>query len=621
MLQSMRSAAKYIWWFIVITFLIGFVFLGQSGLDTGGKLTRGSTVAKVNGTEITYDTWLRETQSRVRGIQQQDSRPLTLDQERRIEDQVFNDLVNNILLQQEYAKRGITVTDDEIRQAALTEPPAELMQNAAFQTEGRFDYDKYRRFLQSPMARQELIGLEGYYRERIPERKLFEQIATATYVTDAELWRAWQDIHDSAQVSYVALDASAIPDSAVHVTDAEIAQYFDAHRDAFTDHPGRAVLSVTRIPRVVTPADTAAARARALRIRAEIAGGAKFDDVARRESADTASASQGGSLGQMTRGQFVKPFEDAAYKLKPGELSQPVLSPFGFHIIRVDSAKGDTLDVRHILVRITQSDSSAARTDREADALAKAANSEKPALFDTVTKSLGLTVARVAAIEGEPLTWDSRYVPGISAWAFGGAKPGEVSDLVDADSAYYLARLDSLAPGWSSMLPDAHGRGADKRALAAFTDDIRAELVREKKLGALRPRAQQIASAVAAGKSLEQAAKDAGLSVKKTEMFTRVSSVPGLGQATEAVGAAFALPVGAVSEPAKTRSSLVVERIERRVTADRAAWEKQKQAQREQMMDEVRQQRVREFLASLRESASIVDRRKEIQSQQRQTAS
>ena len=149
MLQSMRSSAKYIWWFVVLTFVVVFVFAETSGLTGRGALTRGTTVASVNGTDINYDTWLRAREQRIQQAQAQSPQPLTLDQERRIEDATFDDLVNEILLRQEYERRGITVTDEQIRQAALEQPPQQFLANPEFQTEGQFDIDKYRRFLSS----------------------------------------------------------------------------------------------------------------------------------------------------------------------------------------------------------------------------------------------------------------------------------------------------------------------------------------------------------------------------------------------------------------------------------------------------------------------------------------
>src|SRR5438270_281136 len=82
-------------------------------------------------------------------------------------------------------------------------------------------------FLQSPLAKQQgiLLQLEQYYRTEIPKEKLFDQIAGDVYVSDAELWRRWQDSHDSAEVSFVAFEPERISDSAVKVSDDEIRAY------------------------------------------------------------------------------------------------------------------------------------------------------------------------------------------------------------------------------------------------------------------------------------------------------------------------------------------------------------------------------------------------------------
>lgn len=610
MLQSMRSAAKYIWWAIAILFLVTFVFLDQSGL-TGKKVSGGTSVATVNGTDITYESYLQATQGRIRQEQEgAGGKSLTLDQERKIEDDTYNEMVTDILLNQEYKRRGITVTDAEIQQAALASPPQQLAQSPEFQTEGQFDFEKYRRFLTSPMAKQQgvLLQLEAYYRDELPKRKLFEQIANPVYVTDAQLWRAYQDSHDSAQVSYVSFDPATIPDSAVHIADADIKAYFDSHQKELGDRPGRAVVSLVTIPRTVTASDTAIARAKAEALRAQIEAGGSFDEIAKKESADSASAVKGGLLGRVGRGQFVKAFEDAAYALKPGELSQPVLSPFGFHIIKVDEHKGDSLTVRHILVRIVQSDSTAAQTDREADSLSKAASIDKPSEFDSVARSLRLPVGHAVAIESDPLTWNGKYVPGGSAWAFGGAKAGETSDLIDADDAYYLVRLDSLHEG-------------GKPTLEGVRDDIRRELVRKRKIDMLIPKAQRLVDAVRGGKSLEAAAQAAGLKLEKSPAFARTTQVASLGQTTEAIGTAFGAAVGSVAPPAKGQNDVIVMRVDRRVLADRAAFEKEKQQQREQMLERVRQQRVQQYVASLRDAAKIDDNRRLVKQNARQATS
>src|SRR6185312_1112160 len=104
--------AKWIWYLVVPAFLIWFVYIGQSGLGDQGPITRGTTIAKVNGTEITYGDWAQIREQAIQRAQQQTSGQLSLDDQQRVEDDAFNDMVNNILLQQEYKKRDITVSDE-----------------------------------------------------------------------------------------------------------------------------------------------------------------------------------------------------------------------------------------------------------------------------------------------------------------------------------------------------------------------------------------------------------------------------------------------------------------------------------------------------------------------------
>ena len=247
---------------------------------------------------------------------------------------------------------------------------------------------------------------------------------------------------------------------------------------------------------------------------------------------------------------------------------------------------------------IAQSDSSAARTDRLADQLAEAAaNSDRPAAFDSAARALGLPVRREAVVEGDVLISNDRYVPDVAAWAFSGPQPGESSDLITGDEGYFIARLDTLVLG-------------GEQPLEAVRDDIRATLAREKKVERLMPVATQLAQQ-AATSTLESAAQARGYVVNATPAFARVGGVPGLGVANQAIGAAFGLPVGAVSGAVPTLESAVVLRVDRRVEADSAAWAGQKEIQRAQLSQQLRQQRVQQFLAALRREAKVDDRRAE----------
>jgi peptidyl-prolyl cis-trans isomerase D len=603
----MRASAKYIWIIIVVLFVGGFLLAQTSGLLGRAPVTTTTAVAKVNGEDILATSWYQVTQNLEQEATQRSQQSISLDERQRLQNQAFDQLVTDALMRQEYQRRGISVTDDEILQAARFSPPPQLTQSPELQTEGQFDPAKYQRFLQSPMARQQglLLQLEQYYRSEIPKQKLFDQIASDVYVSDEELWRRWQDGHDSAAVSFVAFGPDRISDSAVKVSDDEVRAYYDTHKKQF-DRPGRAKVSIIVIPRAVTAADSAAVRARAVALRSRILAGEKFEDVARAESADSVSAANGGSLGRGPKGRFIPGFESAAYALRPGEISQPVLTPFGYHIIRVDEKKGDTLSLRHILLRVQQSDSAASRTDRRADSLARmAASTEQPAKFDSAARALHIPILRAEVIEGNPLSINGQFIPSAGPWAFQGTRQGETSELFDAEDGYYLARLDSLTPGGTLSLDQAKS-------------DIRAFLISQKKIDLLVPQATNFAK-VAAASNLESAAKLLNMEVVKTKSFTRVTGVPELTRTPEAVGAAFTLPLNTVSEPIRAMAGVVVERVDNRVPASRAAFETQRAMLRQREMDQLRQQRVRDFLTNLRAVAKIDDRRKAIEASARRT--
>ena len=606
MLQTMRSSAKVVMWVLLISFVGGFLLFQTSGLMGSAPVTTSTAVASVNGTDILYTAWQSHTQQLVQQTQQQSGRTLTQDEQRRIENQSFDDMVSDIVLQQEYKRRGIMVSDEELRDYARFAPPSWIRSAPDLQTDGRFDPAKYQRLLASAQARQSglLAAIEQYFRSEVPKQKLFDQVTSGLYVTDADLWRSWRDANDSASISLVVFRPKPTAADS-NIADSDLRKFYDANKAEF-DRPGTAALTVMHIPRVTTAADSAAVRDKIEKLRQEIAGGAKFEDVAKRESTDTISGANGGDLGKVVKGQMVADFEKAYTALAPGQLSGPVLTPFGYHLVKVDSRKGDTSFVRHILLRIQPSDSNTARVDKLADQLAKlVAGADQPKKFDDAAKSMGLTPFHVQVVENEPAQYNGKEVPSASAWAFGGARVGESSDLFDADDGYYVARLDSISEG---------GKTFD-----AVKGAVRARVAADRAVERSIPAAQSLANAAKTA-SLEAAAAAANLPVKHTGMVTRTGALKEFGSIREAVGTAFVAPLNEITGPIRQSDGVFVIRTDERKPSDKAKFDAQKTDLRNVRLRQMRDQWLQMYLDDLRKSATIKDHRKELNAQLRKQA-
>ncbi|MBI2072918.1 MAG: SurA N-terminal domain-containing protein [Gemmatimonadetes bacterium] len=603
----MRSSAKWIMGVLVVAFVGWMVFDVGMGITGGGSYRPGDAIAKVNGKGIdlqTFNDALRNAQERQR--LQSGSAPLTREGQQALEDAVLENLVQEILLREEFSRRGIMVSDEEIVAAAQNSPPPEIISTPEFQTEGQFDLAKYQRFIASRSDPGFLLALEARYREEIPRAKLFDQLVADVYLSDAKLWQAYRDQHDSATIRLLALyPDAAVPDSAVLVTQRELELYYNDHREEF-NRRAVAYLSYVAVPRVPNAADTAAARARAVALRREILQGADFAEVAQRESADSVSGARGGDLGEVTKPTFVSEFEQAALALRPGQLSEPVLSPFGYHLIKLESKSGDQYHARHILVPIELVGAHLDDVDARIDSLdRRAAEQVDGAELDSAAAGIGARVEVAAPVrEGERVQAGPEAVPDAGLWAFE-ARPGETSPVIETERASYVFRLDSLIPGGTAPLNQ-------------IRDVVHRPVVLQKKREATRQLAEQLARDLSTRRTtLEAAAKRYDAPLTTIGPFTRINPVPALQEEPVVVGAAFGVALDGVSQPIMgQRAVYLVQPIARRL-ADSTAFVRQLPEQRQQALQAARQARVRLVLSSLREQAKVDDRRRALAAAQR----
>ncbi len=445
-MQAFRNAAKPLMVVVAVTFFAWLV-VDLSGITGNTGLLTRTAVGKVNGQSIDARTYQSVVQQNIDARQRQAPGALGLEDYEQVRDEVWEQFVQNSVLDAEYKRRGIAVTEDEIVAAMRASPPPEFQKIPEFQTDSQFDLGKYQRWLTSSVAQQYLPSLEAQYREQLQRSKLLRVVTADIYLSDAALWEQYRDEHEMVKIGLTAIVAgNIVPDSAVALSAAELAAYYKAHLDDFS-RPATAFLSFVALPRLTTGADTAAARARADSVRAEIVGGAPFADVAKRESADSVSAAKGGDLGEWTRGSMDAAFDTAAFALPLHTLSQPVLSTFGYHLIEMTSRTGKKAKGRHILIPIEVAGAHRDQLDSQADSLEKlAADKADPAALDTVARALELPIGKSGPVqEGTKVQLGTLVVPDAGVWAFT-AKPGHTGQVIETSVAYYVFRLDSLQP-------------------------------------------------------------------------------------------------------------------------------------------------------------------------------
>jgi peptidyl-prolyl cis-trans isomerase D len=330
-------------------------------------------------------------------------------------------------------------------------------------------------------------------------------------------------------------------------------------------------------------------------------GGEPFDEVAKRESSDTVSGSKGGDLGEWTRGQFAPAFDSVAFSIPLKTLSQPVLTQFGYHLLEITSRTGDKAKGRHILVPIELTGAHRDSIDAETDTLDRiSSNASDASALDSAARALRLPIGRTAPVpKGSRALVGQTVVPDAGVWAFQ-ARPGQLSQVIEAPDAAYLFRLDSV---------DAEGVPPIERIRPAVEF-----VVRDQKKRALARRvAEDYLKRVGEGSTPEQAAKALSLAHREFGPFTRLSPPLDIPQL---VGASFGLDAGQRSGVIETKDGLYVIQTLEHIPADSAAFAKDLDAYRASTIRGLREERVRQYLAALRAQAKVVDNRDKIYQQQ-----
>jgi hypothetical protein len=280
-----------------------------------------------------------------------------------------------------------------------------------------------------------------------------------------------------------------------------------------------------------------------------------------------------------------------------GEVSAPLETDLGYHIVEVLSRDEDAevVEARHVLLPIAATDAAEVRLLTRADSLETLAQSRP--LREAAT-AFGLTVREAEIAE------DFANLPGVGVvsegqdWAFVDDEgAGVVSPVFETDQAFYIVELVDESPAGSLSLDQV-------------AQEIREGLQAERKLALTIEEANGWAAELRSGsETMEGLAERLGTELRTEGPFTRQQFVPGLGQTSPAIGAAFGARVGEVADPVATLGQVVVLRVDDRSEADRETWEAQKETQRTQVTASIQQARLDQWLEGLRTTVNILDNR------------
>ncbi|MET0814642.1 MAG: SurA N-terminal domain-containing protein [Pseudoxanthomonas sp.] len=347
---------------------------------------------------------------------------------------VLDQLIDQKVMQLNAKRSGIAVSNDAVRQSIAKEP--------AFQVDGKFDPTRYTTLLSSQVPPLTPVAFEQQERDRLQMALIPQGIGESEFVTGKELDRLIKLLGETRDVTIAALKApEASADTAV-VSDAQIKTWYDAHpgdykqgesvtleyvdvdgsvapnapatpideaalRARYEQEKSRFMSAEQRLAShilITVPADADAATRKAAEQKvASLSAqakqpGADFAALAKANSQDPGSKDSGGDLGWVDRGVMVKPFEDALFAMKAGEISGPVKTDFGYHVLQLREIKpgqGKSFEeVRDVLAR-EQADADGERVYN--DLAGRMVNEvlKNPTALAPAAKSVGLPVQRI----------------------------------------------------------------------------------------------------------------------------------------------------------------------------------------------------------------------------------
>jgi peptidyl-prolyl cis-trans isomerase D len=633
MLDRMRRHRDWLKWslgLVCVAFVLFYIpdFLQGTGADAASS----DTIASIEGHKITGGEFRRSYQAQLQAYRSAYGGQMNeqLLKQLGVENQILQQMVDERAALAEADRLGITVSDEEVRQRILATP--------AFQENGTFIGEtRYQQLLRMQRPPMTAAQFEDNVRRSLAVDKLRSAVSDWLSVADKDLEAEYRRRNDKVKLAVVGFTADSFR-AQVTATDAEIASHFDSHKDEFKIPAKRKIkyllIDIDALrTKVVVPAadieqayannsqqyetpeqvrashillktegkDDATVKAKAEELLKKAKGGADFAELAKANSEDEASAKNGGDLDYFGRGRMVPEFDQVAFELQSGQMSDLVKTQYGYHIIKVIDKKSATTRPLAEVRQQLSDQLSYERAQTQATDLAATLETQikTPGDLDKVAKDHGLTVQESGFFAREEPILGLGPAPEVANRAFE-MKPNEVAGPLRASRGMVFQTMTATQDPYVPKVDEVKDR-------------VRDEVVKQKAREVSRQKAAEIAAALKSAPDFEKAAKAAGVEAKTTDLIATGTPIPDLGVAPAVDEVAFKLPVGAVSDPIPTDNGTAVIKVLEKKVVTPEEWTSSKDRFREELLTDRRNRFFSAYMAKAKLKMKIDVNREALQ--------
>jgi peptidyl-prolyl cis-trans isomerase D len=596
MLRNLRERTKTILWIVVLTFVISIFAVW--GMDLRGPRQKEFDVNIVGNvdkeaiSQQAYNDMLNQLYNQVKIQKGENYAPSDMERSL-LADQAWELSVQGRLMQREIDKLHITVSDAELV-SFLRQNPHPSLQNVFKTQDGQFDYQAYLKALADPEV--DWTELERWGRAAIPEIKLQTYLVSQVHVPENEVLERFKEQNVTMKARYVQIPIQKLEGTASEPSDAELRALYEQKKADFKA-PAMRRVRVMEIEKKPTAADEEDTQARAADIREDIVKGTlDFVEAAKEYSDDNTTADKGGDLGFFKKGDMAPEFDAVAFALKPGQVSEPVRTQFGYQLIRVEERKTEkgieTVHARHILMKVEPGTDTVdslqlilrdISTEIHEKGFEKTAADRKLKTFDTEPFAQGMFIK------------DLGFVPRIASFAFNYRK-GSVSYGIDCETSIRFVKVIDEIP----------------EQVKPF-EQVRPQLVEELRAGrdadAARAVAESLRKDILSGGSFDAVAKTKGFTVKETPSFKTGDPIPEIGTNTTFQAACKFLAVNAMSPPIEGQGRYYLIKIIERAEPDMAKYVEARQGIVSEMRNEIANRFMANWYQGIRDNAKVEDLR------------